>query len=59
MNHSGMMDTVVRPEQYQKCYTELPTAEALRVTGKVAESFWVCMLEANAIEKMEFASNSD
>ena len=62
-DHSGMMDTVVWPEQYQKYYTELSTvdersftAEALRVTGKVAESFGVCTLEANVIEKVEFGS---
>lgn len=55
-NHSGMMDTVVWPEQYQKYYTDFSTAEALRVTGKVAESFGVCTLKASAIKKVEFAS---
>ncbi len=53
-DHSGMMDTVVWPEQYQKYYMELSTAEALRVIGKVAESFGVCTLEAQAIEKVDF-----
>ena len=52
-----MMDTLVWPEQYQKYYTELSTAEALRVTGKVAESFGVCTLEAQAIEKVAFEWN--
>ncbi len=58
-DHSGMMDTVVWPEQYHKYYTELSTAEALRVTGKVAESFGVCTLEAQEINRVEFATNTD
>ncbi len=53
-DHSGMMDTVIWPEQYQKYHTELSTAEALRITGKVVESFGVCTLAAQAIEKVEF-----
>jgi len=55
-DHRGMMDVVVWPEQYQKFYTQLATAEALRITGKVAESFGVCSLEAKEIEKVEFGA---
>ena len=53
-DHSGMMDVVVWPEQYRANHSTLSTAEALRVTGKVAESFGVCTLEAKEIEKVEF-----
>ncbi|MDP4199271.1 MAG: DNA polymerase III subunit alpha [Bacteroidota bacterium] len=51
---SGMMDVVVWPEQYRQYYTQLSTAEAVRIAGKVAESYNVATLEAHAIEKLEF-----
>jgi DNA polymerase III alpha subunit len=53
-DHSGMMDTVVWPEQYLTYYSQLAGAEAMRVTGRVAESFGVTTLEAQKIERVEF-----
>ena len=53
-DRQGMMDVVVWPEQYRSYHLPLSTAEALRITGKVAESFGVCTLEAKEIDKVEF-----
>ncbi len=51
-----MMDIVVWPDVLRTYFTALSTAEALMISGRVAESFGVQSLEAKQIEKLEFAS---
>ena len=53
-DRQGMMDVVVWPEQHRSFHLPLSTSDALRITGKVAESFGVCTLEAKEIDKVEF-----
>src|SRR5205085_12421107 len=54
-DHYGMMDVVVWPEQYRRFYPTLHNSEALRITGKVAESFGVVTLVAASIERVDFS----
>jgi DNA polymerase III alpha subunit len=55
---SGMFDVVIWPEEFQKYYQVFSNAEALRITGKVAASFDVPVLEARTIERLEFVEET-
>lgn len=55
---SGMFDVVIWPDDFQQYYRVFSNAEALRITGKVAESFDVPVLEARTIERLEFTEES-
>lgn len=49
-----MMDVVVWPDVLRNFYTAITLAEAVRITGRVAESFDVPTIEAKRIERLEF-----
>lgn len=53
-DESGMFDVVIWPDEFQKYYRTFSNAEALRITGTVASSFDVDVLEARTIERLEF-----
>jgi DNA polymerase III subunit alpha len=52
----GMADVVIWPELFKKHHLQLSIAQALKITGKIAENFGVPSLIAETIERLEFQS---
>lgn len=51
----GMVDVVVWPSVFKKYYLALTGAPALKLAGKVTESFGVPIIEAQSIEAVNFS----
>jgi len=53
----GMVDVVIWPELFKNSHLQLSIAQALKITGKIAENFGVPSLIAETIERLEFHSD--
>lgn len=50
----GMMDVVIWPELWKTAYNIVSVASALRIKGKIAETFGVCSVIAEEVEKLDY-----
>ncbi len=50
----GMIDVVVWSQEFKKFYTVITSSEALRITGRIQESYGVLSLIATNVERLYF-----